>query len=81
MVGAMTMIRVSQSVHSGKIVSRRPVETHMTRSGYMWSFENGRRSERFWRDPTGVWRIKRPKGPLGTFAGNQFRVWLEEKPK
>lgn len=71
------MIRVSQSVHSGKMVSRRPVEIRFTKSGALYAKSMREKEERFWRDPLGVWRLKRPSGS----PPSQFRVWLEEEKK
>lgn len=68
------MIRVSQSKVSGQIVSRRRVTIRFTKAGYLWARSDDRpREERFWRDPLGVWRLKRSNGPAMSFT-----VWLEE---
>lgn len=71
-----TMIRVSQSVHSG-LTTRRRVEIRITRSGYLWACLPGHaREEKFKRDALGVWR--RYKSAATRNTGN-YRVWLEEE--
>lgn len=73
---AVMMVRVSQSKASGRITSRRPVETRITRAGLLYARTmDSTKEEKFKRDPLGVWRLKRP---VSIGNSGSFRVWLEE---